>query len=77
MRCWNLPADHSVEGVKATEAVLEPTCWVLFCRNAGCLSSVRIYLLGTVLQGCTLFEHCRNLPAGQCVAGVQAVLALL
>ena len=34
-----------------------------------------IYLLGTVLQGCRLLKLCWNLPAGHCVAGVQAVKA--
>ena len=29
--------------------------------------------MGTVLQGCRLFNQSRNLPAGRCVAGVQAV----
>ena len=30
------------------------------------------YLPGTVLQGCRLFKRCLNLPAGHCVAIVQA-----
>ena len=46
------------------------------CRGAGCLSGVRTYLPGTVLQGCRLLKLCRNLPAGHCVAGVQAVYAV-
>ena len=35
--------------------------------DAGCLSSVRTYLPGTVLQWCRLFKRCQNLPAGHCV----------
>ena len=31
---------------------------------------------GTVLQGCRLFQQCLNLPAGHCVAVVQAVYVL-
>ena len=34
-------------------------------------------LVGTVLQGCSLYKRRLNLHAWQCVAGVQAVLALL
>ena len=55
----------------------EPTCLALCCRSAGCLSSVRIYLLGTVVQGFRLFKQCQNLPAGHSVAGVQAAKAVL
>ena len=51
----------------------EPTCQALCCRVAGCLSGVRTYLPGTVLQGCRLFKRCRNLTSGHCVAGGQAV----
>ena len=42
-------------------------------QEAGCLSSVGTYLVGTVLQGCSLFKWCPNQPAGHCVAGVKAV----
>ena len=38
-----------------------------------CFSYVGTYLQGTVGQGCKLFKRCLNLPAGHCVAGVQAV----
>ena len=30
-----------------------------------------------MLPGCRLFKGCQNLPAGHCVAGVQAVEAVL
>ena len=33
-------------------------------------------MLGTVLQWCRLFKRCQNLPAGQCVTGVQTVQAV-
>ena len=32
---------------------------------------------GTVLQGCRLIKGCRNIPARHCVAGMQAVSAML
>ena len=51
----------------------EPTCRALCYSCAGCLSIVRTYLPGTVLQWCRLFKRCGNLPAGNCVAGVQSV----
>ena len=41
--------------------------------SLNCLSSVRTYLPGTVLQWCRLFKHSQNLPAAHCVAGVQTV----
>ena len=41
----------------------------LWCRGAGCLSSVGTYLPGTVLQGCRLFKRCWNLPSRHCGAG--------
>ena len=74
--CLNLPAGHCVAGVQTVLAVLETTCWALCCRRAGCLSGVGTYLLGTVMQGCKLFQWCLNLPARHCIVGVQAVLAL-
>ena len=40
------------------------------------VKAVKTYLLGTELQRCSLFKGCRNLPAGHCLAGVQAVKAL-
>ena len=61
----------------------EPTCRALCYSDAGCLSIVRTYLPGTVLQGCRLFKQCqiptcraRNLPAMHCVAVGKAVLAM-
>ena len=47
--------------------MFEPTCPTLCCKGAGCLSGVRTYLLGTVLQGCRLFKRCQNLPDRHCV----------
>ena len=72
-QCWNLPARHCVTVVKAVLAMSESTCRALCCRGAGCLSNVRTYLPGTVLQWCRLFKQCQNLPAGNCVTGVQTV----
>ena len=54
----------------------EPTCRELCYRVAGCLSGVRLYLPGTVLQGCRLFKLCQNLRAGHCVTVVKAILAM-
>ena len=62
--------------MQTVEVVSEPTRWALCFSGAGCLSGVKTYLPGTVLQGCRLFERCRNLPAGHCVAVVKAVLAM-
>ena len=45
----------------------EPTCRALCCRGTGCLRRVETYLVGTVLQGCRLFERCLNLPGGHCM----------
>ena len=75
-RCPNLPAGHSVTVVKAALAMSEPTCRALCFSGAGCLSGVKTYLPGTVLQGCRQFKRCRNLPAGHCVTVVKAVLAM-
>ena len=72
-RYRSLPAGHCGAGVQAFHAVSEPTYWALYCRGAGCLSGVKTYLGGTVLQGCRLFKQCRNLPVGHYVAGLQAV----
>ena len=71
--CQNLPAGHGVAGVQATLAVLEPTYQALGCRDAGCLSGVRTFLLGNVLQGCRLLKWSLFLPGWYCVAGVQSV----
>ena len=75
-RCQYLPTMHCGAGVQAVKVVLEPTYWALCCRGTGCLSGVDTYLPVTVLQGCRLFKQCRNLPAGHCVAEVQAVSAV-
>ena len=69
----NLPAGYYVAEMKGVLGLSEPTCWALCCRGAGCLSGVRTYLPGTVLQGCRMFKRCRNQPAAHCVAGVQDV----
>ena len=63
-RWRKLPAEHCVEGVKAAEAVSEPTCQALCCRGAGCLSGVRTYLPGNVLQWCRLFKRCQTYLPG-------------
>ena len=69
-QCRNLPPMHCGTGDQAVQAVWEPTCRVLCCRGAVCLSDVRTYLWGALLQGCRLFKQCPNLPTGQCVSGV-------
>ena len=51
----------------------EPTYHALCYSGVDCLSGVRTYLPGTVLQWCRLFKHSQNLPAGHYVAGVQTV----
>ena len=72
-RCLNLPARHSVTVVKPVLAMSESTCLALCYIDADCLSSVRTYLPGTVLQWCRPFKRCQNLPAGHCVTVVQTV----
>ena len=67
---------HCVAGVQAVIAMAEPTCWALCYSGADCLSGVRTYLPGTVLQWGRLFKRCQNLPAGHCVTVVQAVKAM-
>ena len=47
----------------------KPTCQALCYSGADCLSIVRTYLPGTVLQGCRLFKQCQNLPTGYRGAG--------
>ena len=54
----------------------EPTCRVLCYIGAGCLSGVRTYLAGTVLQGSRLYKWCRKLSTRHCVTVVQTVLAM-
>ena len=46
----NLPSGHSVTVVKAVLAMSESTCLALCYSGADCLSGVRTYLPGTVLQ---------------------------
>ena len=72
----NLLAGHCVAGVQTVKALSEPTCRALCYSGAGCLSGVRTYLPGIVLQWCRLFKQYQNLPAGHCVTVVQAVLAM-
>ena len=74
--CWNLPTWHCGARVQAVLAMSEPTYWALCYSGADCLSGVRTYLPGTVLQWCRLFKRCQNLPAGHCVTVVKAVLAM-
>ena len=54
----------------------EPTFHELWGKGAGCLSGVGTFLPDTVLQGCRMLKWCLNLPAGHCVAGMQAVEAV-
>ena len=63
--------------VRAVLAMSESTCRALCYIDAGCLSGVRVYLPGTVLQWCRLFKWCQNLPAGHCVIVVKAILAMM
>ena len=49
-QCLNLPAGHSVTVVKAVLAMSESTGLALCYSGADCLSGVRTYLPGTVLQ---------------------------
>ena len=72
-RCRNLPAGHCVAGVQTVKVVLESTCQQLCYRVADCLSGVRTYLPGTVLQSCRLLKWCQNLLVGHCVTVVQTV----
>ena len=72
-RCQNLPTGHCVTVVQTVLAMSEPTYPALCYRGAGCISGVRTYLPGTVLQLCRLFLQCQNLPTLHCVTGVQAV----
>ena len=67
---------HCVTVVKTVKAVSEPTCRALCYSDADCLSHVRTYLLGTVLQWCRLFKRCLNLPAWHSVTVVKPVLAM-
>ena len=75
-QCRSLPAGHCVAGVQTVSAMSEPTSRALCCSGASCLSSVRTYLLRTVLQWCRLFKRCQNLPTGHCVTVVQTVKAV-
>ena len=59
---------HCVIVVQTVLAVSEPIYGALCYSGADCLSGVRTYLPGTVLQWCRLFKQCYNLPAGHCVA---------
>ena len=72
-QCLNLPVGHWVAVMPVVKVVSEPTCRALCYSGAGCLSIVRTYLPGTVLQGCRLYKRCQNLPDGHCVTGVQTV----
>ena len=75
-RCQNLPAGHCVTVVKAVLAMSESTCRALCYSGKDCLSCVRTYLPGTVLQGCRLFKRCQNLPTRHSVTVVKAVLVM-
>ena len=75
-RCQNVPAGLCVTVVQTVKAMSEPTCRALCYSGADCLSNVRTYMPGTVLQWCRLFKPCQNLPARHCVTGVQTVKAV-
>ena len=72
-QCQNLPTGHCVTGLQTVQLVSEPTCRALCYSGAGCLSNVRTYLPGTVLQWYRLLKKCQNLPTGHCVPGFQTV----
>ena len=67
--CRNLPAGHCVAGVQTAKVVLEPTCLALCCRCAGCSSSVRTYLPGTVGQGSICFSSVGTYLTGTVLQG--------
>ena len=75
-QCQNLPTRHFVTVVQTVKAVSEPTCRAQCNSGEGCISNVRVYLPGTVLHWCRLFEWCQNLTAGHCVTVVKAVLVM-
>ena len=75
-RFRNLPTGHCVTVVQTVLAMSEPTYRALCYSGAGCLSGVRTYLPGTVLQCSRLLKRCQNLPTGHCVTVVQTVLAI-
>ena len=62
--------------MKAVLAMSESTYQALCYRGADCLSNVRTYLPGTMLQWCRLFKQCQNIPAGHCVTVMQTVYAM-
>ena len=66
---------HCVTVMQTVLAMSEPTYRALCYSGADCLSNVRTYLQGTVLQWCRLFKQCQNLPTGHCVTVAQAVKA--
>ena len=72
-QCQNLPAGLCVTVVQTVKAMSEPTCRALCYSGADCLSNVRTYLPGTMLQWCRLFKQCQNIPAGHCVTVMQTV----
>ena len=71
--CQNPPPRHCGAEVHVVEVLSEPTSQAMWGRGAGCLSTVRTYLPGTVGHGCRLFKGRKNLPPGHCGAGVHAV----
>ena len=72
--CLNLPSGHCVTGVQAVLEVSEPTSRALWRICAGCLSSIRTYLAGTVGQGCRLIKQCQNLAPGHRGVGCLSVV---
>ena len=52
----NLPAGHCVTVMQTFYGMSEPTCGALCYSDADCLSGVRTYLPGTLLQGCRMLK---------------------
>ena len=72
-QCQNLPVRHCVTVVHTVLAVSEPTYGAMCYIGAGCLSNVQNNLPATMLELCSLFKRCQNLPARHCVTMVQTV----
>ena len=67
---------HCVTVMQTVLAMSKPTCRALCYSGADCLSNVRTYLQGTVLQWFMLFKRGQHLPTGHCVTVVQTVKAV-
>ena len=67
--CQNLSAGNCVTVVQTVKALSEPTYQALCCRGADCLSNVRTYLPGTVLQGSYCLSNVRTYLPGPVLLG--------